>query len=37
MKLKRVQVALALGVFLTGVGHAADESAPSGTLEEVVV
>ena len=37
MKIKRLEVALALGVFLAGVGHAADESAPSGTLEEVVV
>lgn len=37
MKLKRLEVALVLGVFVAGVSHAADESGPSGTLEEVVV
>jgi iron complex outermembrane receptor protein len=37
MKLKRLEVALALGVSVVGVGHAADESSSAGTLEEVVV
>jgi iron complex outermembrane receptor protein len=37
MQLKRLEVVLALGVFLAGTGHAAEESAPSGALEEVVV
>src|SRR5882724_2031081 len=37
MQLKRLEVVLTLGVFLAGTSHAAEESAPSGALEEVVV
>ncbi len=37
MKVRRLEIALVLSVLLAGIGHAADESVPSGTLEEVVV